>query len=170
MTRANRTARRSRGRPPGSPNKPKPVEPTPQTLAKLRPDAIASLAQEELHKAAAAIDRAYWALWGRLMCRASNLALASQSPGKPAEFSGPTLVLILRYQAWIREASRRRLHTAALVDMIVDGWTVQQADRYHRLKPGTAARTLSAGLQLYTRTKVANLEARLAETGDQHAA
>ena len=47
VTRAARTPRR-RGRPLGALNKPKPVAPTPETLAKLQPSAIASLTQEEL--------------------------------------------------------------------------------------------------------------------------
>ena len=171
-----RPSRRIRGRPPGAPNKPKPVEPTPQTLAKLRPhgepltwtpDAIAAL-PEELQHAAGAIARAYSALVARLMCRAS--VLAPQSPGKPADLPRPILVLVLRYQAWIREAARRHLRTAALIDVIVDGWTPEQSDRFHQLKPGTAARTLEAGLELYAKTQPPNLEARLAETDDQHAA
>lgn len=158
--------KRGKGRPAGSCNKPKDIAPTPETAAKHIPYAVRAL-DPELQRAAVLICKAYWRLCGKLMCRASNLS--PQSPGKPAEFSGPILILILRYQAWMTEATRRRLHTESLIDMIVDGHTPEQCDRFHRFLPGSSAATLRTGLKLYTQTRVQRLEAKLAETGDQFA-
>jgi hypothetical protein len=157
--------RTKRGRPLGSPNKPKDLGPTPETAAKLIPDAIKSL-PSELQQAAVAIDRAYWAICGKLMCRASNLAPAS--PGKAAEFSGPVLILILRYQAWMGEAHRHGFHTEALIDMIVEGQRPEWCDHRYRWPAGESLWDLTEALKLYAKTKVRNLDTRLSETGDQY--
>jgi hypothetical protein len=100
------------------------------------------------------------------MCRASTL----HPEGLPREFPAPILVLILRYQAWIREAHARHLHTEALIDMIVEGRSPQWCDSHYRRPRGTSATTLARGLELYGHVRVQGLRAKLAETGDQHAA
>lgn len=172
--------KRGKGRPAGSPNKPKPDDGTPQTLANRVPDAIFGLPgvldsegkakypglPQELQHAAVAISTAYWRLCGKLMAKASKLAPAS--PGKEAEFDAPILILILRYQAWMTEATRRRLHTESLIDMIVDRHHPDWCDRFHRFLPGSSDAMLRAGLKLYTQTRVQGLEAKLRETGDNH--
>lgn len=140
--------------------------PTPETLAKRKNDPLAGL-PEELGQAAVAIAVAYWRLCGHAMSRAASLA--PPSPGKPPEFSGHDVVLILRYQAWMREALRRRLNTEALIDMIVDGLPLAECNQRHwpylRLSAPALA-ILKRGLALYTKTRVVGLPSKLGETGD----
>lgn len=149
----------------GAFNKPKPAEPTDETVAKLKPNPLTAL-PEELQRAAVALAKGYWLLCGHAMARAQNLA--PRSPGKPAEPSANALLLILRYQAWMAEALRRHLHTEAVVDMVVEGLTIADCNARHwpYLSPGPAVVVLRHGLRIYTRTRVPDLEARLRQTGD----
>lgn len=156
---------------------------TPETEAKRIPDAIHGLPgvvdelgkakfpglAPELREAAAAIDRAYCRLCAKLLSRAASVERADGT-GRESEYGRGDLVLILRYQAWMRTAAARKLPTDALIDMIIDGDPPQICDWRYRRKPGSHAKMLEAGLRLYLQIDLPDLERRLAQTGDQKVA
>ena len=164
---------RKRGRPPGSPNRPKDVGPTPETAANLIPDAINGLPgnekypglPKELQMAAVAINDGFCLICAKSMCRASTYGPRAEGMGP--EFDANQLLLVLRYQEWMRVATRRGYCTEALIDMIVEGHRPEWCDNHYRFPPGDSLSDLTLALKLYTQTRVQGLEAKLTETGDQ---
>lgn len=147
--------------------------PTVETEAKLVPNVLLAMSAD-LQNAAICISTAFHVLCASQLAKASSFE--KTITGSPREFSRTDLLLILRYQAWMRRAFKRGLPTAELIDMIFDGNHPDSIDLRCKWSPGTAHDWLVRGLEMYLKTEIApdakgrNTEQRLAQTGDSRAA
>ncbi|MSO93522.1 MAG: hypothetical protein EXQ86_09015 [Rhodospirillales bacterium] len=139
--------------------------PTPETVAKLRPDPFRLLYTRGqldpnaylnalMWDAGLEIRRAYGlvvapvALWGRDYEREVRRA-----PWEAAEARAAALArnerLVRRYAGWRRDAGKKGVAAARVIDLVVEGLPCRELDRRYGKRRGWSAEQVRAGLRLY---------------------
>ena len=155
---ANRTAPQPRGpeEPPG---------PTPETLAKLRPDPFRLLytrAQLDpnayvnalMWDAGLEIRRAYALVTAPVALRGRDYEReVRRAPWEAADARAAALArndrLVKRYTGWRRDVESKGIAAAPVIDLVVEGLPCRDLDRRHGKRRGWSADQVRAGLRLY---------------------
>ena len=129
--------------------------PTRQTVAKLKPDPLWTLARRgtlsgEQVQAAWDIRAAFEIITVPVRLRLSAL---EKIDGGSLDYMETRRVrrLIGRYNDWVEEMTRRRLPTGPVLDIVIEGRSCREVDHARRVRKGTARELLCVALDLYCR-------------------
>lgn len=124
------------------------IEPTPETLAKLMPPNLAHL-RPEYQRAACEIEMGYRLIVAEVGTRSATLGEGSK--GDRGDWRTYERDAVGSYRRWVGELARRRLPTAAMLEIIVDGRHGWEIDKAHGWRAGMAAEFLIEALEIFCR-------------------
>ena len=129
------------------------VEPTPETVAKLRPDRLAHL-PAELQRAGWCIEIAYRHITDPVACRTADYGAPKISgDGRRGGESEAMIDHLGSYNDWVDEMKRYSMPVGAALDMIIEGFSNRQAERRYGMRNGALGPLLQESLALYARMR-----------------
>lgn len=136
------------------------IGPTPETVAKLRPDPFLrmkmrnqlasgnSVMNWKMYDAGVDIERAFRLITSPVAVRCSNYE-RSLGVGSAEDWTVKQIELIRRYDAWAALMKVRRVPLGPVFDVVVDGLSCSEVDAKWRCYEGWAIDVLRKALRLY---------------------
>lgn len=126
--------------------------PTPQTVAKLRPDPVAALTAagritRDQERAALGIAGAVRLIVGGLYVKAAGFEVGKG--GSMSSASEGAVALEERYNRWATVMRRRRMAVGPVLDFACDGLSLHEMERKWKMRHGTMLRRVVEALDLW---------------------
>lgn len=131
------------------------IGPTPETLAKLRPDPLVELQKRHILSepqvwAFCRIRRAIHLITNGTQVRVSHISdVVVQSSRRPGHEGHQEIRLKDQYSAWVDRMTAAHLQVGPVLDIILEELSLTAVDRKWRRRKGWAKRHLQAALNLY---------------------